>query len=164
MAQIRFFIIFKASTGKNLSLSKTRFLLVDDDADDAGLFCEALGQIDPVIQCDSVENGREVFNYLSAHHTKPDVIFLDINMPVMNGWDCLKKLKEDPNHRAIPTIVYSTSTAKRDIETAYMLGALVYITKPEDFTELYNILKIVATNPQDSLVQNLLPFASVKLR
>jgi CheY-like chemotaxis protein len=58
---------------------KTRFLLADDDSDDAHLFCEALSQIAPVMECCTVENGKELFRFLQARN--PDVIFLDINMP-----------------------------------------------------------------------------------
>lgn len=142
---------------------KTKFLLADDDADDALLFCEALTNIATVMECYKVENGKEVFKFLESPIDNPDVIFLDINMPIMNGWDCLKKLKDNPVYSTIPTIMYSTSSAKKDIDLAYSLGALLFLTKPEDFKELCKILEIVATNPQDSLKGNLRGFESVKL-
>jgi len=142
----------------------TKFLLADDDADDANLFCEALTRIAPVMECNTVENGREVIELLSGQNAgKPDVIFLDINMPIMNGWDCLRELKHHPIHRGIPAIMYSTSSAKHDVEMAYRLGALLFLTKPEDFRELCQILEIVAKNPHESFVSELSRFASVKL-
>ena len=116
------------------------------------------------MECHKVENGREVFEFLSEHLAdKPDVIFLDINMPIMNGWECLKKLKDHSAYRAIPAVMYSTSSAKKDIDLAYRLGALLFLTKPEDFRELCKILQIVATNPQESLLTLLGGFESVKL-
>jgi CheY-like chemotaxis protein len=145
---------------------KTKFLLADDDADDAQIFCEALCRIATVMQCYKVENGREVFDFLSEAETrigKPDVIFLDINMPIMNGWECLKELRSNPNYSSIPAIMYSTSSAKRDIDLAYSLGASLFLTKPDDFRELCTILEIVATNPLDSLLNHLRGFGSVKV-
>lgn len=143
---------------------KTKFLLADDDADDADLFCEALHRIAAVMKCYKVENGQQVFRFLSEGSTiTPDVIFLDINMPVMDGWECLKKLKDNLNFRSIPTIIYSTSSAKRDIDLAYRLGASLFVTKPEDFNELCKILEIVASNPHESLLGRLNGFPNVKL-
>jgi CheY-like chemotaxis protein len=137
---------------------------VDDDADDALLFCEALTRIAPLIKCNTVENGMELFELLSKQNTnKPDVIFLDINMPVMNGWECLKKLKGNANYKSIPTIMYSTSSAKQDIDMAYDLGALVFVKKPEDFRELSRILEVVATSSKETLVSQLKGFKSVKV-
>ncbi|HYC86884.1 MAG TPA: response regulator [Chryseosolibacter sp.] len=109
---------------------RTRFLIVDDDTDDADLFCEALYQVAPKkMRCLKVENGQELFEVLSREGTfSPDLIFLDINMPVMNGWQCLKKLKNDSCWKDIPTVIYSTSTSKRDIDLAYELGAMFFVT------------------------------------
>lgn len=147
-----------------LTLLKTKFLLADDDPDDAQLFCEALRQIAGVMECYKVEHGGEVIELLSGGKIgKPDVIFLDINMPVMNGWECLQELKRDAVYQSIPTIMYSTSSAKRDIDQAYRMGAFLFLTKPEDFRELRKILEIVATNPQESLLTNLKGFESVKV-
>ena len=144
-------------------LLNKKFLLADDDADDTSLFCEALAEISSTIECHTAENGLELFELLSKpDREKPDILFLDINMPLMNGWDCLKKLKEDADLGNIPIIMYSTSSAKRDIEMAYSLGALLYLKKPENFRELSKILEIVATNTQDSLVSQLKGFVSVK--
>ena len=141
-----------------------RFLLADDDADDASIFCEALTAIAPVMECYTAENGIELFEMLLRHlPDPPDVIFLDINMPVMNGWQCLRKLKADADFRDIPVIMYSTSSAKKDIDLAYNLGVRVFLTKPEDVRELGKILEIVATSSKDSLPGQLKGFKSVKL-
>jgi CheY-like chemotaxis protein len=143
---------------------KTKFLIADDDSDDADMFCEAISQIAAVMECYKAENGREVFELLSEPEIgKPDIIFLDINMPIMNGWECLTKLKSHSEFSNIPTIMYSTSSAKKDIDQAYRLGASLFLTKPEDFEELCKILKIVATNPHDSLLAHLRGFSNVKV-
>jgi CheY-like chemotaxis protein len=142
---------------------KTNFLIADDDADDANLFCEALSQIDPVTKCFIAENGREVLELLSGGINNPDIIFLDINMPIMNGWECLKRLKEDTTFKNIPVVMYSTSSAKKDVEKAYGLGALIFLSKPEDFRELCKILQVIVTNPLESLLKSLRGFENVKV-
>lgn len=143
----------------------TTFMIADDDTDDAEMFCEALHQVAPgKMCCLKVENGQALFEALSGEEMlTPDIIFLDINMPVMNGWQCLAKLQEDSSLRTIPTIMYSTSSSKKDIDRAYALGATFFVTKPEDFDELCGILKVFATNTPDTLVTELRHFPSVKI-
>lgn len=139
-------------------------MLADDDTDDALLFCEALCRIAATMQCYKVENGREVFDFLSQHQTNiPDIIFLDINMPIMNGWECLKRLKENSTYNNIPAIMYSTSSARKDVDMAYSLGAALFLRKPENFQELCQILQIVASYPPDLLPNHLQGFESVKV-
>jgi CheY-like chemotaxis protein len=140
-----------------------KFLLVDDDTDDAFIFNEAISKIGSV-ECITTGDALELFDLLSKHHIgNTDLIFLDINMPMINGWDCLKQLKSSSDYNNIPVIMYSTSSARRDIDTAYSLGADLFITKPEDFRELSGILEIVATHPMDSLLNQLKEFKSVKM-
>lgn len=141
-----------------------KFLLADDDYDDATLFCEALTQIAPVMECNTVENGKALFELLSKNQDlKPDIIFLDINMPIMNGWECLKNLKSHQVYKDIPAVIYSTSSSRRDIDMAYSLGALLFLTKPDDFQELCKILEVVSTTSKDLLPNKLSMFQSVKL-
>ena len=139
----------------------TVILLADDDADDVAIFHEALDRVAPRVEFHTAENGFKLFDMLLRH--KPDVIFLDINMPKMDGWECLTKLKNDAVYGSIPVIVYSTSSAKKDIKKAYSLGAFLFITKPEDFAELLKILQVVATGLEDDPIKRLKGFASVRL-
>lgn len=140
------------------------FLLADDDADDAFLFCEAIGLLGPAVECRTAENGSGLFKQLSeTGDSMPDMIFLDINMPVMNGWDCLVKLKENELYRPITTIMYSTSSNPRDVEKAYELGAALFITKPDNFNELCRILRAAAFSPKNELISRLKEFANVKI-
>lgn len=106
---------------------------------------------------------EELFEWLLKHkiHT-PDIIFLEVNMPLMNGWECLKKLKDSSNFKNIPIVMYSTSSTKKDVEMAYSLGAMLFLKKPENFSELSKILEILATSSQDSLLSRLTEFESVK--
>jgi CheY-like chemotaxis protein len=64
-------------------------------------------------------------------------------MPVMNGWELLHKLKKDNNYNDIPVIIYTTSSEQRDKEIAKDLGALCFVTKPDNFRLMKSILKVV---------------------
>ena len=119
-------------------------LLVDDDLDDIDLFREALNEVDSLVNFHSAKNGLQALELLhSAQIITPDLIFLDINMPEMNGWRCLAELKSTPLLKQIPVIMYSTSAAKMDEQRAAGLGAKCIYQKPERFEDLKRLLKTV---------------------
>ena len=121
-----------------------RFLVIDDDTDDRELFTEALASVDPVIVCDQATDGAEALSRLITKEIdQPDIIFLDINMPVMDGWQFLTRLKKEDAYKHIPVIVYTTSSNMKDKRIADDLGALCFITKPHAFGRLKNMLGIV---------------------
>jgi CheY-like chemotaxis protein len=122
-----------------------KFLLTDDDRDDREMFSEALASIAPDVVYHWAEDGRHALQLL-ANNDKPDILFLDINMPVMNGWELLHKLKKDNNYNDIPVIIYTTSSEQRDKEIAKDLGALCFVTKPDNFRLMKSILKVVVEN------------------
>lgn len=134
-----------------------KFLIVDDDTDDRELFCEALGEVLPESICYSAPNGRKAILALeSGEISLPDLIFLDINMPVMNGWQCLSLLKENEAFKNIPVIVYSTSSYPEDIEKAQRLGALCFFSKPSNFKDLKQSLRLVAHHISNTSLASLL--------
>jgi CheY-like chemotaxis protein len=120
-------------------------LLVDDDLDDISLFQEALNEVDALVNLHSAKNGVKALEFLSTQPITPDLIFLDINMPEMNGWRCLTELKSTPLFQRIPVIMYSTSALKKDEQKASSLGAIGIYQKPERFEELKHLLKTVIT-------------------
>ena len=123
-----------------------KFMVVDDDPDDVDLFLEALSKIDKTLICDSSKNGRDLLNKLeSGTISNPEIIFLDVNMPDINGWDCLANLKADSRFSSIPVIMYSTSSAKRDTEKALKLGALGFYEKPSSFSLLIDFLQMIVS-------------------
>jgi CheY-like chemotaxis protein len=111
-------------------------LIVDDDPDDIQLFCEAVAEINGTFRCISAGNGEEAIQLLKSAIVKPDFIFLDLNMPRMNGKQFLVQLKKDPQFANIPVVIYSTSKIKTDIEDSLRLGAASFITKPNKFEHL----------------------------
>src|SRR5687767_891638 len=118
-----------------------KFLLIDDDSDDRVLFREALQEVSPDAICVTESDGRKALSNLFNPSTqRPDVIFVDVNMPKISGWDCLTQIKSQEKTKDIPVFMYSTSSHERDIKKASNGGAACLITKPEDFTELKNCL------------------------
>jgi CheY-like chemotaxis protein len=122
-----------------------RFLLVDDDTDDRELFSEALASVNPDITCDLAADAQEALEKLYDNEDTPDVIFLDINLPAMTGWQFLRNLKSTEVYKDIPVIMYSTSNNQRDKDIARDLGALCFITKPNAFGKLKSTLAIIIT-------------------
>jgi CheY-like chemotaxis protein len=133
-------------------------LLADDDKDDRDLFGEALGLVDKSVVYECVENGKEVLNKLLELNALPDLIFLDVNMPVLNGWECLAQLKGNKLYDLIPVIIYSTSSHQQEIDRAMTLGATCYLRKPDSFPELKKVLEIITKNLTSNLKEALIEF------
>ena len=121
-------------------------LLADDDPDDAEMFFMVLKEVAPTVTFHHVKDGLAVFQFLKQAEHIPDVIFLDINMPEMTGWQCLTKLKGSAATKNIPVVIYSTSSHPLDKQTAIDLGATAFITKPSDYKILQKLLSAIAAN------------------
>ncbi len=120
-----------------------QILIVDDDPDDRELFCEAVAQIDYTIHCSQAKNGDEALKMLENNVMLPDYIFLDLNMPRMDGRQCLKKLKTCPLLQKIPVVIYSTSKLQGDIDETAKNGAVYFITKPSKLAHLQDAIRLV---------------------
>lgn len=114
-------------------------LQIDDDADDCEFFMEAL---QAVSQADytSMHNPVEALRKLIEQELIPDVIFLDLNMPIMSGFEFLTEIKKQDILKNIPVIIYSTSQMEENKNKASAFGASGYISKPSDFNEMKRIL------------------------
>ncbi|HTB32522.1 MAG TPA: response regulator [Bacteroidia bacterium] len=135
---------------------KKTILLVDDDHSERELFKEAVLEVDPDISYLSAEDGTDALTLLtSIADNLPDVIFMDINMPGMNGWTCLIKIKDDERFQNIPVIMYSTSNHQRDVDIAMEYGALCFCVKPENYKTLTYIIKVVSENLGENLLNAL---------
>lgn len=125
---------------KNLK-APLRILLTDDDEGDRLIFKDIIDEIDRNTNVHLANNGQEMMEYLADQNNHlPQVIFLDLNMPDMNGIECLKKIREVESYSDISIIIYSTSTSEKDIKDTFMNGANIYITKPSDYSELKKVL------------------------
>lgn len=120
-----------------------RWLIVDDDVEDQDVFSIALDDAAPGIELLKAGNGVEALEILrsldDAH--LPELIFLDVNMPHMDGKECLREIKNDPALRNIRVIIYTTSSEQRDIDELLEAGAAEFITKPVDIVDLIRILQ-----------------------
>jgi len=118
---------------------KSYILLADDDKDDRILLREALQELNAEIKLLTAEHGKACLELLQELTVLPDMILLDINMPIKNGKETLAELKKNPDYSALestPIIMYSTSANQRDIDESYKLGANLYIIKPNNFSGL----------------------------
>lgn len=117
-------------------------LFIDDDEDDKLVFGHALNAIDTNIQYLTASDGLEALKILNEDLViLPDLIFMDLNMPKMDGFTCLDKIKKSKDLREIPVLILSTSTNPKDMEKAKSLGAKKFITKPTTYTGLIETLK-----------------------
>lgn len=118
-----------------------RVVLVDDDRDDAELFQEALEEIDNNLHFQHFENAQAALaEWTTATAVLPDVIFLDLNLPQVSGWEILQHLRKINHMASIPVVMYTTSSQKHEEVIARDLGANFFITKPADYIELKILL------------------------
>jgi CheY-like chemotaxis protein len=114
--------------------------LIDDDTDDQEIFSLALKEVSEDYTCEVSSDGYEALHHLIHARQLPDYIFLDLNMPRMNGKECLAELKKVDRLRQIPVVIYSTSSFQHDINETRALGAAAFITKPFSVDELTRTL------------------------
>ncbi len=115
--------------------------LIDDDPDDQEIFLSVLDSIDPSVKCLTAMNGQEAIKKLGSAEVKPDLIFLDLNMPLMNGKQFLVARNLLVECRHIPVIILTTSSDRSSMEETRQLGAKDYITKPDKFSAWGQVIK-----------------------
>ncbi len=132
-----------------IKVKKTaRILLVEDNPVDIDLMSEAFKTIDAGVILDVVHDGRAALDFLSRASTspqsrRPNLIIMDMNLPLVRGIDVLRKLKQSPLHADIPVIILSTSDDKEDVSRFYNEHAACYISKPGDFLELLDLVTML---------------------
>jgi CheY-like chemotaxis protein len=129
---------------------KTRkCLIIDDDPDDQEIFLMCVRKVSNNIECRAVDNGEDALVMLRYENQyTPDYIFLDINMPRMNGIDCLRNLKTIRRLEHTKIIMYSTSSQSTILDDTAKMGAYDFVVKPARVSELKeklsNIFNIVS--------------------
>ena len=121
---------------------KFRILLVEDNPADISLTKEALNRNEIVNEIYVVHNGVEALNFLEKKH-RPDLIFLDLNLPKMTGLEVLKEIKEHEKFKRIPVIILTISNNEEDLIKAYDLHANCYVNKPLEINEFYTIMSSI---------------------
>jgi len=124
-----------------VSLKQMNILLADDDIDDISFFKKALEMVPLVTHLKTVSDGEELMKYLLENSENlPHLLFLDINMPKKNGHECLIEIKKNEKLKDLPVVMYSTAKEPDTISTLFKAGAVIYIHKPSDFTELVQVI------------------------
>lgn len=109
-------------------------LLAEDDEDDYILFCEAIKEYGEPLALKWIKNGEELMQKLRQEAV--DIIFLDINMPLKNGFECLTEIRNDARLKQIPVVIFSTSNDSKLINWMYNAGANLFLCKPTEFKKL----------------------------
>tara|TARA_R110002049_G_scaffold302713_2_gene496069 strand:- start:11586 stop:12020 length:435 start_codon:yes stop_codon:yes gene_type:complete len=125
-------------------------ILTDDDKDDRLFFQEAIEDISVKTNLKLFNHGQELMTYLNeSTNNLPDLLFLDLNMPIKNGMECLKEIKANEQFKNIIIAIYSTSSSESDIENTFINGANIYIKKPDSFKKLKKAVeKVLKVNWQ----------------
>jgi len=126
----------------NQPMKLAHILLVDDNEGDILLTKEAFEESKVKTTISVAKNGKEALDFLFkkglfANAKKPDLILLDINMPIINGHEVLRQIKADVNLKKIPVIMLTTSSSEKDISTAYENHCNSYIKKPLEMSEFF---------------------------
>ncbi|SCY08336.1 response regulator [Flavobacterium caeni] len=125
---------------QNLPVQKTCFF-IDDDEDDRDFFCAAIQEIDPTIKCVFATDGIDAMSQLHAGEWVPDYIFVDMNMPLMDGKQCLVEIKKIQRLQNVPTYLYSTSSNPKLVAEILDMGATDFLIKPTSMVALEHLLK-----------------------
>jgi CheY-like chemotaxis protein len=105
-----------------------RVLMADDDKDHAMLFERIVRREYPSVQISYVQDGEQLIHFL--HLNKVDLLFLDLNMPCKDGYECLQEIRKDPSLKDLPIVVYSSSAHLSDIQKSFVHKADFYLVKP----------------------------------
>jgi CheY-like chemotaxis protein len=133
---------------KAMNVNPIDILLVEDNPGDVQLTKEALQEVKVLTNLFVVENGVQALDYLYkrneyANAVRPDIIFLDLNLPLKNGREVLEIVKNDNELKRIPVVILTSSKAEEDIVRSYNLHANCYITKPLDFNQFAGVVKAI---------------------
>jgi CheY-like chemotaxis protein len=131
------------------------FLLADDDPDDCFFFKEVLDELPVASTLTTVSDGAELMQWLLAKRENlPDLLFLDLNMPRKNGFECLAEIKLLKNLANLPVIIFTTSFDPAMVDLLYETGAHYYIRKPGEFSKLKKVIhKVISLASKANLKQ-----------
>jgi PleD family two-component response regulator len=116
-------------------------LLIDDDCDDCSLFEGALKEVSSALRFSGLNRCEDVLRVVDD--CCPDVIFVDINIPKVDGFSCISLLQESAKHCRIPIVIYSSSNSQREVNAAYGYGASMFFKKPTRYVDLLDSLRSI---------------------
>jgi CheY-like chemotaxis protein len=129
-----------------MNVKEIEILMVEDSPSDSELAVEAFKQSRVMNNLTIIDNGGDAISYLKrqgkfADAILPDLILLDLNLPVKSGHEVLAEIKRDPLLKRIPVVVLTTSESEKDVLESYNLQASAFITKPVDFDKFISVIK-----------------------
>jgi CheY-like chemotaxis protein len=125
-----------------MSIRQLNILLADDDIDDCIFFKKALDELLLSTHLTVVHDGEQLIQQLiNGTNEFPDVLFLDLNMPRKNGFECLSDIKLSKNLNKLPVIIFSTSFEQEVVNQLYQNGAHYFIRKPSEFSQFKKIIQ-----------------------
>lgn len=129
----------------NRQLHRRKIVIIEDSDEIATLCIRAFEKMEvknEIIRC---KNGKEAFEYLLQRGERsPEFILLDLKLPDMSGFEILEKVKTHPTLFSVPVIVFTSSMERKDVRTAYYLGANSYVQKPFDHGEFLNTIEQIS--------------------
>lgn len=118
-------------------------LLIDDDEDDCEIFLVAIERAFGPGNYNTINHAVKALQQLDENQINPDLIFLDLNMPIMNGIQFLTEIKKREHLKHIPVIIFTTSSQEALINQTMALGAHAFVTKPSDFNDFSKIFQAI---------------------
>lgn len=138
---------------RNFVTSNMTVLYVDDDPDDRQIFEEAINSLDPAYVCITAQDGLDALSYLSLH-SPPDIVFLDLNMPLMDGKTCLAEIRGNKSTGHLPVIIFTTSSNPGERAECENLGATDFLLKPVSYRHMRDLLRSVLNDMSHSLLSH----------
>jgi len=122
-------------------MGQSTILLVDDDEDDQCIFIDLIKDIRQEVQCFTADDGLQALEKLRELVPAPGLIFLDLNMPFINGFECLERIRQDNRLKTIPVVIFTTSQSDSDLKKANDNGADLFLSKTADLRSLRDSLR-----------------------
>lgn len=119
--------------------------MIEDEEDHAKVFEIGIAKSETGAECRTFKNGQSLFDELDNldKTARPDLILLDLNLPDMDGFGILEKVRSVYPREQVPVVVFSSSSSQQDVASAYTVGASAYLVKPVSFEDTLNSLAIV---------------------
>lgn len=131
-------------------------ILADDDDEDSTFFQIALDELFYSAKLKVVRNGVQLMDLLNSNTTSPfDILFLDLNLPIKSGFECLEEIRQNKNLKNLTVVIFSTSFNIEYVDVLYKKGATYYIQKPGDFSKFKKVIQKALVN--SAQIDNLQP-------
>jgi CheY-like chemotaxis protein len=122
-----------------MDLNNLHIVIAEDDFDDGEIILDSFLRHVSFAKVNLVKNGKELLEFLETSKNKPDIILTDINMPILNGIDALKEIRDDRELKEIPAFVYSSTNNPIYKAKCVEIGTKGFLVKPMNFKDFYEI-------------------------